>query len=209
MKQVYYSERGQQVIELLIQSKSNKQIALDLGISVRTVEFHLSRIYAKLGVASRTEAALRLSETNLWKSASRNLRESTGDLANHPADNGGKFALRRFMMKKPLVIIGGIGLGIALILTALSVLLVLNGPAKGMEFQQETTVNVPTELLSTTMASPRLRRRNTFSNRFASLLPNTIRRCKQKSKTEMSNSAKIPKPVKMFFSLKTNPISEF
>ena len=47
-----FSERENDVIKLLLQGKSNKQIALDLGISTRTVEFHLSNIYAKLGVSS-------------------------------------------------------------------------------------------------------------------------------------------------------------
>ena len=45
------SEREEQVTQL--QGKSNKQIALELGISKRTVEFHLRNIYTKLGAASR------------------------------------------------------------------------------------------------------------------------------------------------------------
>ncbi len=53
-----FSEREKDVIELLLQGKSNKQIALDLGISTRTVEFHLGNIFNKLGVGSRTEAVL-------------------------------------------------------------------------------------------------------------------------------------------------------
>jgi DNA-binding NarL/FixJ family response regulator len=36
----------------------NKQIAAELGISSRTVQTHLTRVFAKLGVASRTEAVL-------------------------------------------------------------------------------------------------------------------------------------------------------
>jgi DNA-binding NarL/FixJ family response regulator len=63
-----FSEREKDVIKLLLQGKSNKQIALELGISNRTVEFHLGNIYTKLGVASRTEAILKLTENPLWKS---------------------------------------------------------------------------------------------------------------------------------------------
>lgn len=37
---------------------SNAQIAEDLGISQNTVRFHLKRLFKKLGVRSRTEAAL-------------------------------------------------------------------------------------------------------------------------------------------------------
>jgi DNA-binding CsgD family transcriptional regulator len=57
------SRREEEVTELLMQGKSNKQIALALNIAERTVEFHLQNIYAKLGVASRLEATLKLRET--------------------------------------------------------------------------------------------------------------------------------------------------
>jgi DNA-binding CsgD family transcriptional regulator len=57
-----FSEREEEVIELLLQGKSNKQIALALALAESTVESHLTRIYAKLGVGSRAEAIIRLSE---------------------------------------------------------------------------------------------------------------------------------------------------
>jgi DNA-binding NarL/FixJ family response regulator len=50
------SEREVQVLQLLAQGLANKQIAAGLGISEHTVKFHVSSIYSKLGVASRTEA---------------------------------------------------------------------------------------------------------------------------------------------------------
>lgn len=65
-----FTKQETKVIELLLQGKSNKQIAAELGIQVRTAEFHLKNIYAKLNVASRTEAVLKL--------AGEIPRESTG-----------------------------------------------------------------------------------------------------------------------------------
>lgn len=54
------SNREWDVLKLLLQGKSNKQIALSLGISNRTVEFHLKNIYAKFQVSSRIELILKL-----------------------------------------------------------------------------------------------------------------------------------------------------
>jgi two-component system, NarL family, response regulator YdfI len=45
-----------EVLQLISQGLANKQIALELNISEHTVKFHLSSLYAKLGVSSRTEA---------------------------------------------------------------------------------------------------------------------------------------------------------
>lgn len=66
--QTRFTDRERAVIDLLKQAKSNKQIAFALGVSVRTVEFHLTRIYTKLAVASRAEAILRLAENHRWES---------------------------------------------------------------------------------------------------------------------------------------------
>jgi DNA-binding CsgD family transcriptional regulator len=57
-----FSGQERRVIELLLKGKSNKQMAVLLGISARTIEFHLSNVYKKLKVSSRTEAVLKLSE---------------------------------------------------------------------------------------------------------------------------------------------------
>ncbi len=50
------TERERQVLQLTAQGLPNKQIASELEISENTVKFHLSSLYAKLGVTSRTEA---------------------------------------------------------------------------------------------------------------------------------------------------------
>jgi len=48
--------REVEVLQLISRGLANKQIALELTISEHTVKFHLSSLYAKLGVSSRTEA---------------------------------------------------------------------------------------------------------------------------------------------------------
>jgi len=50
--------REMEVLQLLAQGLSNRAIAQRLVISPRTVNFHLDNVYAKLGVHSRTEAAI-------------------------------------------------------------------------------------------------------------------------------------------------------
>ena len=57
--------REMEVIQLMAQGLANKQIALALGVSEHTVKFHLSSLYAKLGISSRTEAVKRGIELGL------------------------------------------------------------------------------------------------------------------------------------------------
>ena len=60
------SNREWDVLKLLLQGKSNKLIASSLGISDRTVEFHLKNIYAKFQVNSRIELILKLVNATGW-----------------------------------------------------------------------------------------------------------------------------------------------
>jgi DNA-binding NarL/FixJ family response regulator len=48
--------REREVLQLAAEGLANKQIAAALEISEHTVKFHLSSLYAKLGVTNRTEA---------------------------------------------------------------------------------------------------------------------------------------------------------
>jgi DNA-binding CsgD family transcriptional regulator len=49
----------ERVAALVAEGRTTKEVAAELFVSVKTVEGHLSRIYAKLGVRSRTELARR------------------------------------------------------------------------------------------------------------------------------------------------------
>jgi DNA-binding CsgD family transcriptional regulator len=53
-----------QVAELVAQGRSNRDVAAQLVVTVRTVESNLTRVYAKLGVRSRTELAHLLASTD-------------------------------------------------------------------------------------------------------------------------------------------------
>lgn len=68
------SPREKEVIRLLLQGKGNKQIAHELGISERTVEFHLNNIFEKMEVKSRVELILKLGK-------------STGDFSEEPVES--------------------------------------------------------------------------------------------------------------------------
>jgi two-component system response regulator DegU len=52
------SARELEVLTLVAQSKSNKEIARELGISVRTVQNHLANIFRKLEINDRISAAI-------------------------------------------------------------------------------------------------------------------------------------------------------
>lgn len=56
---VSLSEREREVLRLVIDGASNDEIGARLGISSRTAESHLRRLFERLAVASRTELAAR------------------------------------------------------------------------------------------------------------------------------------------------------
>lgn len=60
------SNREREVIQFLLEGKSNKLIALNMRVSERTVEFHLKNIYSKFKVNSRVELVLILKSEINW-----------------------------------------------------------------------------------------------------------------------------------------------
>jgi DNA-binding CsgD family transcriptional regulator len=53
------TKREQEILEILADGASNQQIARTLGLSLKTVQNHVSRILDKLQATDRTQAALR------------------------------------------------------------------------------------------------------------------------------------------------------
>ncbi|MGD9092286.1 MAG: response regulator transcription factor, partial [Anaerolineales bacterium] len=59
------SPREQEVLKLITEGYSNKDIAAQLVITVGTVKRHLSNIYNKLEVSNRTQAAAKARALNI------------------------------------------------------------------------------------------------------------------------------------------------
>jgi len=83
------SKRERDVVDLLLQGKSNKQIAVILDIAETTVEFHLRNIYAKLQVSSRAEAILKLGKSTSL--LTEDLRETIVESERKIHHTGGTF----------------------------------------------------------------------------------------------------------------------
>jgi DNA-binding CsgD family transcriptional regulator len=73
------SERELEILRLVATGASNKEIAQQLFISANTVKVHLRNIFAKIGAASRTEAALYAVRSGLVGAIHVEAKEETGD----------------------------------------------------------------------------------------------------------------------------------
>jgi DNA-binding NarL/FixJ family response regulator len=56
---LHLTEREQEVLHWLVQGASNEAIAQNLYVTVATVKAHLTSIFEKLGVTSRTQAIVK------------------------------------------------------------------------------------------------------------------------------------------------------
>lgn len=52
------TNREMEILELLVEGKSNRDISNDLFLSEKTVKAHLAAVFRKLGVSNRTQAAM-------------------------------------------------------------------------------------------------------------------------------------------------------
>lgn len=59
------TEREQEVLTLVASGLSNKMVARDLNLHEKTIKHHMTRIFVKLNVKNRTEAALAMRDASL------------------------------------------------------------------------------------------------------------------------------------------------
>lgn len=62
---VSLTPRQHEIVRELLAGRRNADIALELGISVRTVEYHIALLFTKLGATSRWELADRVRQLGL------------------------------------------------------------------------------------------------------------------------------------------------
>ncbi len=67
-KEVDLTEREVEVLIWISEGWTNQQVAEKLGIGKKTVDFHLTKIYEKLGVTSRIQAFIKATGLGLLPS---------------------------------------------------------------------------------------------------------------------------------------------
>lgn len=172
-----FSDREKEVLDLLIQGKSNKQIAMQLGVSNRTIEFHLSNIYSKLGVSSRAEAILILMKDTSSKSGAvvkdNPLREPAVLPVNKSAYNEKKSkSPQRIPMKKRSSFIAGLGL---LLIVLVITFILLKNPDHSSDISQETHVtNTPTTVSISTPSPDKQIQTSVYANTFTQTIDSSV-----------------------------------
>lgn len=59
------TDRQIEILGLVLEGKTTKEVAKSLFVSKRTIDFHLSRIYQKLSATNRVQAIRRATELGL------------------------------------------------------------------------------------------------------------------------------------------------
>ena len=99
------------MLRLLARGRSNKRIALELGVAEKTVKTHVGHVLAKLGLSDRTQAALYAVREGLGDCEGLRTAQVLGPIAD-----GKRAAARRSVTAMPTAIVTGAsrGLGLAL-----------------------------------------------------------------------------------------------
>ena len=101
------SEREREILVLAAKGASNKQIAQELFISTNTVKVHLRHIFNKIGVASRTEAAMFAVGAGLVDpGGAADQAEITGKPPGMPGDSEGKDLKEKKLRSRRLLLAG-------------------------------------------------------------------------------------------------------
>lgn len=73
------TRRERQILLLICRGMANKEIARELDITVKTVEWHVTNVLGKLGAGSRTQAVVVAVEQGLLGGADLQGRSRTRD----------------------------------------------------------------------------------------------------------------------------------
>lgn len=73
---VALTTRERQILALMLEGKSNDEIAVCLKVSRKTIEVHLSRLYSRFGAIGRVDLALRVDHEG-WLDIETNRMEAT------------------------------------------------------------------------------------------------------------------------------------
>ena len=85
MEEKGLSERELDVLHALAEGKSNKEIARTLWLAPQTVKFHLTSIYRKLEVGSRTQAVNWAYRNGLVETPAARAASQHGSRVKNPA----------------------------------------------------------------------------------------------------------------------------
>ena len=61
-----FSPREGEVLELIAQGRTNREIAAELDVTVRTVKTHVEHLFRKRSVSHRTQAVLWAADPSRW-----------------------------------------------------------------------------------------------------------------------------------------------
>ena len=136
------SERELEILKLVATGASNKEIARKLSISTNTVKVHLRNIFAKIGAASRTEAAMYAVRLGLVPVSSVYGNSAYSEIG----EDAGQLITSEYGLSPRQSILSGwavaIIIGVIIVLLAISILLYRQ------IYVRTTTATVPNNLTS-------------------------------------------------------------